>query len=270
MPSCAGADERTAAGHHPRRRLRAGRVVAVGGSCGGGRAGERILDVCAAPGGKATAIAGGGARVIAADSASGRVRLVQENAGALGLDARRRGGCRWYGAAVPARVVRRGAARRAVLGLGRAAPARRRPLADHADRHHRAGRAPGTAARRQRSSSHPEGASCTACAPSRRPSRSTTTVPPASRSTIAPPTVGQWRPFEQGWRVLPQDADTDAMVLIRYRRSRELSRTDLPRRPRSQGAHRQRRRGPRHTRRPQRSSTGGASEQRLRGRRSPP
>ena len=28
-----------------------------------------------------------------------------------------------------------------------------------------------------------------------------------------------WRPFGQGWRVLPQDADTDGMVMIRYRRS---------------------------------------------------
>jgi 16S rRNA (cytosine967-C5)-methyltransferase len=33
-----------------------------------------------------------------------------------------------------------------------------------------------------------------------------------------PPPVGQWRPFAHGWRVLPHDADTDAMVLIRYRR----------------------------------------------------
>ena len=33
-----------------------------------------------------------------------------------------------------------------------------------------------------------------------------------------PPSIGTWRPFEQGWRVLPHDADTDAMVLIRYRR----------------------------------------------------
>jgi 16S rRNA (cytosine967-C5)-methyltransferase len=32
------------------------------------------------------------------------------------------------------------------------------------------------------------------------------------------PPVGTWRAFEQGWRVLPQDADTDGMVLIRYRR----------------------------------------------------
>ncbi|MGB9347076.1 MAG: hypothetical protein WCA90_13660, partial [Ilumatobacteraceae bacterium] len=34
----------------------------------------------------------------------------------------------------------------------------------------------------------------------------------------AAPPAGTWRSFEQGWRVLPQDADTDGMVLIRYRR----------------------------------------------------
>ena len=34
-----------------------------------------------------------------------------------------------------------------------------------------------------------------------------------------PPSVGSWRPYEQGWRVLPHDADTDGMVLIRYRRA---------------------------------------------------
>jgi 16S rRNA (cytosine967-C5)-methyltransferase len=34
-----------------------------------------------------------------------------------------------------------------------------------------------------------------------------------------PPAVGQWRPFRHGWRVLPQDADTDGMVLVRYRRA---------------------------------------------------
>ena len=32
-----------------------------------------------------------------------------------------------------------------------------------------------------------------------------------------PPPVGDWRRFGHGWRVLPQDADTDGMVLIRYR-----------------------------------------------------
>jgi 16S rRNA (cytosine967-C5)-methyltransferase len=34
----------------------------------------------------------------------------------------------------------------------------------------------------------------------------------------APPPIGTWRPFRQGWRVLPHDADTDGMVMIRYRR----------------------------------------------------
>ena len=32
------------------------------------------------------------------------------------------------------------------------------------------------------------------------------------------PAVGTWRRFGHGWRVLPHDADTDGMVLIRYRR----------------------------------------------------
>jgi 16S rRNA (cytosine967-C5)-methyltransferase len=34
-----------------------------------------------------------------------------------------------------------------------------------------------------------------------------------------PPAVGTWRSFRQGWRVLPHDADTDGMVMIRYRRT---------------------------------------------------
>ena len=51
----------------------------------GAAPGERVLDVCAAPGGKATAMASGGARVIAADQRVGRLRLVDENVAALGL-----------------------------------------------------------------------------------------------------------------------------------------------------------------------------------------
>ncbi len=54
-----------------------------GGRCG---AAARVLDVCAAPGGKATAMATAGARVIAADQRLGRARLVQENAATLDLD----------------------------------------------------------------------------------------------------------------------------------------------------------------------------------------
>ena len=47
--------------------------------------GERALDLCAAPGGKATALAEAGALVVAADVRPGRARLVAANAARLGL-----------------------------------------------------------------------------------------------------------------------------------------------------------------------------------------
>lgn len=50
----------------------------------GATAGERVLDLCAAPGGKAIALAGGGAAVVAADARAGRVRLIAENVGRVG------------------------------------------------------------------------------------------------------------------------------------------------------------------------------------------
>jgi 16S rRNA (cytosine967-C5)-methyltransferase len=36
---------------------------------------------------------------------------------------------------------------------------------------------------------------------------------------IASPPSAEWRPYGLGWRLLPQDHDTDGMVLIRYRRT---------------------------------------------------
>jgi 16S rRNA (cytosine967-C5)-methyltransferase len=51
----------------------------------GARPGERVLDVCAAPGGKATALASNGAFVAAADLRPARARLVADNATRLGL-----------------------------------------------------------------------------------------------------------------------------------------------------------------------------------------
>jgi len=51
----------------------------------GAQAGERFLDLCAAPGGKATALAAS-ARVVAADVRPSRVRLVAANAATLGLE----------------------------------------------------------------------------------------------------------------------------------------------------------------------------------------
>ncbi|HEY3144308.1 MAG TPA: transcription antitermination factor NusB [Acidimicrobiales bacterium] len=51
----------------------------------GAQPGEQVLDVCAAPGGKATALASSGARIIAADQRAGRLDLIRENAGRLEL-----------------------------------------------------------------------------------------------------------------------------------------------------------------------------------------
>ena len=83
----AGADERAAAGHRPRddgyvqdassQWVAAAVEVDVG---------ARVLDVCAAPGGKATAMAAAGARVIAADQRLGRAAPRAENAATLDLD----------------------------------------------------------------------------------------------------------------------------------------------------------------------------------------
>jgi 16S rRNA (cytosine967-C5)-methyltransferase len=47
--------------------------------------GERVLDLCAAPGGKATWLAGAGAGVVAADVRPARVRLIAGNVARLGL-----------------------------------------------------------------------------------------------------------------------------------------------------------------------------------------
>jgi 16S rRNA (cytosine967-C5)-methyltransferase len=46
--------------------------------------GERVLDLCAGPGGKTTAVAATGATVVATDAREGRARLVVANADALG------------------------------------------------------------------------------------------------------------------------------------------------------------------------------------------
>jgi 16S rRNA (cytosine967-C5)-methyltransferase len=42
---------------------------------------------------------------------------------------------------------------------------------------------------------------------------------PAEFEPITDLPEGEWRTFGTGWRVLPHDADTDGMVLLRWRRA---------------------------------------------------
>jgi 16S rRNA (cytosine967-C5)-methyltransferase len=56
----------------------------LAGNAVGARPGERVLDLCAAPGGKATQLAAAGADVVAVEKHPGRARELEENAARLG------------------------------------------------------------------------------------------------------------------------------------------------------------------------------------------
>jgi 16S rRNA (cytosine967-C5)-methyltransferase len=58
----------------------------LAGAAVGARPGERVLDLCAAPGGKATQLAAAGAEVVAVERHAGRARELEENARRLGVE----------------------------------------------------------------------------------------------------------------------------------------------------------------------------------------
>lgn len=180
--------------------------------------GERILDTCAAPGGKATALASAGAEVVAADLRASRLGLVVTNARRLGASL---AAVVADGSAPPFAT----AAFDAVLvdapcsGLG---ALRRRPDARWRIRPDDVGRLVALQRRIVEASAslvRPGGrlvysvCTLTAAESIDHP------VPDGFAVDDREPHVGTWRRFGHGWRVLPHDADTDGMVLIRYRRA---------------------------------------------------
>lgn len=179
--------------------------------------GETVLDMCAGPGGKATAIASSGATVVAGDSQVHRAGLVAENARRLGLenvvvvvaDATRSpfadrtfdhvlvdAPCSGLG------VLRRRADARWRLDerhVEELAALQRRILAD--------------AARLVRPGGRLVYSVCTVL-----DAESIDHPTPSGFDVDGARPVGEWRAHGHGWRVLPHEHGTDGMVLIRYRR----------------------------------------------------
>lgn len=180
-------------------------------------AGDLVLDVCAAPGGKSTAIAAAGAFVVAADLQPQRVGLITNNVVRLKATGV---------APIVADATRppfRFEAFDHVLidapcsGLGslrRRADARWRILPNDITE---------LAALQQRMINEcaplvKVGGSlvysvCTLLA-----AESIDHQIPAGFEPITEAPDGQWRAFGEGWRLLPHDAGTDGMIVLRYRR----------------------------------------------------
>ncbi|MFM2182651.1 MAG: hypothetical protein RJB61_945 [Actinomycetota bacterium] len=183
------------------------------------RAGDLVLDACAAPGGKATGIARRGATVVASDLQAHRAGLIASNVRRLGLDAvpvvvadatappfaagafdsvlldapcsglgalRRRPDARW-------RITSSDVTALAVL---------QQAMID-------------TAAPLVRVGGTLVYSVCTLTAEESIDHR----IPQGFEAVDEMPAAGSWRRFGAGWAVLPQDCDTDGMVLLRYRRS---------------------------------------------------
>ena len=182
------------------------------------KAGERVLDMCSAPGGKATAMAGSGAHVIAADRQAHRATLVLENAARLDLDLP-------VVVADGTRPPFRPGSFDAVLldapcsGLG--------ALRRRADARWRI--TPTDVGDLSRLQAQLLASAAHMVAPGGRLVYSVCTMldvesvdhatPDGFEVDETEPPSGRWRRHRQGWRVLPHDADTDGMVMIRYRRS---------------------------------------------------
>jgi 16S rRNA (cytosine967-C5)-methyltransferase len=181
------------------------------------RPGERVADLCAAPGGKATRLAGDGAWVLAADRHAGRAVLVAENAARLYIGADQLAVVVADATAPP---LRAGTFDRVLVdgpcsGLGalrRRPDARWRIQASDIDELAKLQRqivaAAGVLVR-------PGGvlvySVCTLTA-------AESIDLDDGAWPVLPPPAAPWRPYGRGARLLPQDADTDGMTVLRYRR----------------------------------------------------
>jgi 16S rRNA (cytosine967-C5)-methyltransferase len=176
--------------------------------------GERVADLCAAPGGKATRLATLGATVIAADIRPGRAALVAQNAARLRAEHLHVVVADAAAPPFPPASFDRVLLDAPCSGLG---TLRRRPDA--------------------RWRVQPDDIDALAALQGRLLAAAKTLVRPggllvysvctlAAAESIdhddgawpAEPPPPPWRPYGRGGRLLPQDADTDGMIVLRYRR----------------------------------------------------
>ncbi len=170
--------------------------------------GERILDLCAAPGGKATAMAASGAYVVAADLQMHRARLIQGVSVVVGDAA---------APPFPPSSFDKVLIDAPCSGLGalrRRADARWRITeADVDDLAALQRRIIVAAAPLVRIGGWLAYSVCTLTA-----EESIDHPVPEGFDPIPTAPSTEWRPYGHGWRILPHDHDTDGMTLIRYRR----------------------------------------------------
>ncbi|MGH9075860.1 MAG: transcription antitermination factor NusB [Acidimicrobiales bacterium] len=184
------------------------------------RRGERILDLCAAPGGKATALAGGGAFVVAADVDRARAAMVAANAGRLGCagisvvvaDGRQ--------SPLAASTFDRVLVDAPCSGLG---VLRRRPDARWRGRREDLGRLAGLQRQLVRSAiglARPGGVVVySVCTMTRAETAAIDSWLAKAHPDLEalPPPPAPWRPAGRGALLLPQDAGTDGMFLLALR-----------------------------------------------------
>ena len=185
----------------------------------GSQDGERVLDLCAAPGGKTTMLRGD---VVAVEIHPGRASELRENVARLGADPRDGRGGRRARAPAGARRLRPRARRRPVLGDRRARGPPRPALARRA-----AARAPARArSARRRAGSAPAARSSTRSAPSTPTRTRRSSTRPASSRT---PSLGdEWPQFRHPTRPgVPPDAAAPSPHLGVLRRAAPRPVTDV-------------------------------------------
>ena len=181
--------------------------------------GERVADICAAPGGKATAMAASGALVVASDLRASRVSLIAANRDKLDAQFARRGGCRRHSLAVCAtrRSIGCSSTRRA-RGSARCGTAPTRGGVSTKPRPNGWRRCSSPCWPKPSASSKPGGVVLySVCTLTDAETVAVDARVERELPGLVPMALGEpWQPRGRGGQILPQLRDTDGMFAVRY------------------------------------------------------